>query len=118
MTSNNERSGSFALAKMARQWWETTRRAFVEFLTIPSLVIGGFLLLALVMFAIDEGTSPTEGQTNAMWRGLFSDTQTTRNFLGVIAASIITVTSITLSLLLIAVQQGAAALTRLVFDQF
>jgi uncharacterized membrane protein len=53
-----------------------------------------------------------------MWGGLFSDPQASRDFLGVIAASIITVTSITLSLLLIAVQQGAASLTSLVFDQF
>ena len=53
-----------------------------------------------------------------MWGGLFSDAQAARNFLGVIASSIITVTSITLSLLLIAVQQGAASLTSLVFDQF
>jgi uncharacterized membrane protein len=53
-----------------------------------------------------------------MWGGLFSDSEAARNFLGVIASSIITVTSITLSLLLIAVQQGAASLTSLVFDQF
>ncbi len=38
--------------------------------------------------------------------------------LGTIAASIITVTSITFSLLLIAVQQSAAALTGQVYDQF
>lgn len=120
MTTKDERGGGFAPAKkMPGQLWENIHRAFVEFLTIPSLVIGGFLLLAMVMFVIDEAMSPAAAQTStAMWGGLFSDTQTTRDFLGVIAASIITVTSITLSLLLIAVQQGAAALTSLVFDQF
>jgi hypothetical protein len=76
-------------------------------------------MLAAAMYILDEVRIVNEGQTSeAKWGGLFSDAQTTHDFLGVIAGSIITVTSITLSLLLIAVQQGAAALTSLVFDQF
>src|SRR4029079_12780085 len=76
-------------------------------------------LLAFCTFLLDESriTAGAEGSP-AIWHGLFSDAQAARNFLGVIAASIITVTSITFSLLLIAVQQGASALTSLVFDQF
>ena len=101
-----------------RQLWETIRRAFVEFLMVPTLVIGCFLLLALVMYVIDASRSPYGAAPAAKWGGLFSDPQASRGFLGVIATSIITVTSITLSLLLIAVQQGAASLTSLVFDQF
>lgn len=98
---------------------ETTHRAFVEFLTIPTLVIAGFLLLALVTFVLDQGRIAASGvDARQIWGGLFSDAQAARDFLGVIASSIITVTSITLSLLLIAVQQGAASLTSLVFDQF
>ena len=124
MTDNHDhsrdRSGFFAKAReTSRQSWETIRRAFVEFLKIPTLVIVGFLLLALVMFVLDEARIANQGPASqAMWRGLFSDAQAARDFLGVIAGSIITVTSITLSLLLIAVQQGAASLTSLVFDQF
>lgn len=95
-----------------RHWTETIHRAFVEFLTIPTLVVAGFVLLAVVMYFVDDHFSAEQ------WSGLFSDVQATRDFLGVIAGSIITVTSITLSLLLIAVQQGATALTSLVFDQF
>jgi uncharacterized membrane protein len=91
------------------------RRAFVEFLTIPTLVIIGFLALALIAFFADQRWPQAAGQDAA---GLFSEAQASREFLGVIATSIITATSITLSLLLIAVQQGAAALTNLVFDQF
>ena len=124
MAGNNDhssqRSGSSKKAKhIPGQVLETIRRAFVEFLTIPTVVIVGFLALAVIMFVLDEARIVREGQaSNAMWGGLFSDPQATRDFLGVIAASIITVTSITLSLLLIAVQQGAASLTSLVFDQF
>jgi len=114
------RAGAIANAVEAlRLVIETTRRAFVEFLTIPTLVIAGFLLLALLTFVLDENRIAASGGTaRQMWGGLFSDAQAARNFLGVIASSIITVTSITLSLLLIAVQQGAASLTSLVFDQF
>jgi uncharacterized membrane protein len=98
---------------------ETTQRAFVEFLTIPTFVIVAFLLLALVTFVLDKSRiTATAGSQPLIWEGLFSDPEAARNFLGVIASSIITVTSITLSLLLIAVQQGAASLTSLVFDQF
>jgi uncharacterized membrane protein len=107
------------LRDRARHVVETVRRAFAEFLTIPTFVIVGFLLLTGIMYAIDVAAGAGKGAgPHAGWRGLFSDTQAARDFLGVIAGSIITVTSITFSLLLIAVQQGAAALTSLVFDQF
>lgn len=75
-------------------------------------MIAGFLLLALIMLYLDAGGTPLG------WEGLFSDPQATRDFLGVVAGGIITVTTMTFSLLLLAVQQGAAALTSLVLDQF
>lgn len=91
---------------------EDLRRGFVEFLTIPSLVVACFILLAIAMFYLDR----LAGQ-KALGE-LFSDEQGTRDFLGVIAGGIITVTSITFSLLLLAVQQGAMDLTSVIFDQF
>jgi uncharacterized membrane protein len=124
MRKNHDRSSQApaflaAARETSRRAWEIVRRAFVEFLTIPTFVILGFLLLAMITFLLDESRIVNEGPgSQAKWRGLFSDPQATRDFLGVIASSIITVTSITFSLLLIAVQQGAAALTSLVFDQF
>lgn len=115
-----DRTGAFRkTTEILGHWLETIRRAFVEFLKMPSFVILGFLMLAAAMYILDEARIVKDVQTsNARWGGLFSDAQTARDFLGVIAGSIITVTSITLSLLLIAVQQGAASLTSLVFDQF
>lgn len=124
MTNNHNRSsnrgGSFAKARdWSRRLWETTRRAFVEFLKIPTFVIVGFLLLAAVMYVFDAAHIVNKEQASkAKWGGLFRDAQTTRDFLSVVAGSIITLASITLSLLLVAVQQGAASLTSLVFDQF
>jgi uncharacterized membrane protein len=100
----------------ARHIIETIRRAFSEFLTLPSMVIFGFVLLAGFTYGLD---SSRECQTRGLANGaLFADQDAVRNFLGVIATSIITLTSITFALLLIAVQQGATALTNQVFDQF
>ena len=53
------------------------------------------------------------------WTDLFPGThELVRALLETIATSIITVTSITFSLLLVAVQQGASSLTAQVYDQF
>lgn len=104
---------------MLRHVAETIRRAFSEFLTIPTAVIGGFLLVAVVTYFLDQGHIADKRPDSGLLNGiLFSDPQSVGELLGVIAASIITLTSITFALLLVAVQQGAAALTSQVFDQF
>jgi uncharacterized membrane protein len=99
--------------------WETVRRAFVEFLGLPSLLIVGFLLLAAVTSALDSARivwlEPVRTTIRVV---LFRDAQATSSLLSTIAGSIITVTSITFSLLLLAVQQAAGALTPVVYDQF
>jgi hypothetical protein len=92
---------------------ETIRRAFAEFLTIPTIAIVAFLALAGVMIWLDR--LRIENGWPSIVPGTHESIQT---LLGTIATSIITVTSITFSLLLIAVQQGAAALTSQVYDQF
>ena len=98
---------------MARRAVEQVSRAFAEFLTIPTLMIVGFLLLAAAMYRLDQARI-AQG-----WPALIpGDHESIRTLLGTIATSIITVTSITFSLLLLAVQQGAASLTAQVYDQF
>lgn len=92
---------------------EAVRRAFAEFLTIPSLIIIGFLLLGAGAYHLD-GLRIASG-----WPAIVPGSHDSiSTLLGTIATSIITVTSITFSLLLLAVQQGAAALTSQVYDQF
>jgi hypothetical protein len=50
----------------------------------------GFLLLAAVMYVLDAARIVNEEQASkAKWGGLFTDAQTTRDLLGVIAGSII-----------------------------
>lgn len=96
-----------------RGFFERMRRAFAEFLTIPTLLILGFLGLAGLAFHLDR----LRDEGNLPWIVTTSHESVT-TLLGTIAASIVTVTSITFSLLLIAVQQSAAALTGQVYDQF
>ncbi|MGH7458527.1 MAG: DUF2254 family protein [Longimicrobiaceae bacterium] len=95
------------------------RRAFEEFLTVPACILAGFLLLAAGSYTLDQARIAwLEPLREALKARMFADAGATSDLLGIIASGIITVTSITISLLLLAVQQAASSLTHEVFDQF
>ena len=96
------------------------RQAFAEFLRLPTLIIAAFLALAVVTYAIDRAGNdgPLGGARALLERAMFGDTASTRELLGTIAGALTTITSITVSLLLVALQQSASALTHQVYDQF
>lgn len=98
---------------------KTILRAFHEFLTLPTAVIAAFFLLAAGSFALDSHSSHVHDPIQA-WLGahLFGHADTTANILGIVASGLITVTSIIISLLLVAIQQSASAMSMAVFDQF
>lgn len=97
----------------------TIRLAFAEFLTIPTCTIIGFLLLAAGLYNLDRTQIVwLEPLRDVLKLHIFSDTNATSNLLGIISSGIITVTSITISLLLVALQQSASSLTYQVSDQF
>lgn len=98
---------------------ETIRRAFAEFLTVPTLIIAGFLLLAAGSYALDHLEWGSAGPIRAFMREhIFRNAKATGDLLDTVASGLITVASITFSMLLLAVQQSAASLTNQVFDQF
>jgi hypothetical protein len=98
---------------------ETVQRAFASFLALPTAVIAGFGLLAIGTYWLDQsGWSWLEPIRNFMQDHVFGSEQSTANLLATIAGGVITITSITFSLLLLALQQSAGALTHDVFDQF
>jgi uncharacterized membrane protein len=99
--------------------WNEIRRAFAEFLTLPTCVIIAFLLLALGSYTLDR-TEIAGFRTvrETLKSHIFGDSRATSDLLGTIASGIITVTSIIISLLLVALQQSAGSLTHQVFDQF
>ncbi len=98
---------------------ETLRRAFSSFLAIPTAVIAGFILLALAANAADRAELRWLEPFRAfMHDHVFADPAATSNLLATIAGGVITITSITFSLLLLALQQSASSLTHEIFDQF
>jgi len=98
---------------------EGMRRAFAEFLTLPSLVILAFLALAVITHALDQRRPEWLEPLRALLQGhVFSQPAQTDHLLGTVASGVITVTSITFSMLLLAVQQTASMMTQQVVDQF
>jgi len=99
--------------------WDAIRRAFAEFLTIPTCIIVLFLLTAAGSYILDQTEiSAFHALRGILKRHVFAGSKATSDLLGTIAGGIITVTSIIISLLLVALQQSAASLTHEVFDQF
>lgn len=95
------------------------RRALSQFLALPLIVVIGFIVLNVIIYTADDAWSKGKIPPGFSWLGeLLGDSKSLSALLSTVASSIITVTSITFSLLLIALQQGAAALTTQVTDQF
>lgn len=98
---------------------ETIRRAFASFLAVPTAVIALFVLLAIGVNALDRTAIGLLSPIRAFLQGhVFADARSTSNLLGTVAGGMITITSITFSLLLLALQQSASSLTNAVLDQF
>jgi uncharacterized membrane protein len=94
-----------------------TARAFQEFALVPSLVVAGFILLAVVAILADQTELALFAPLRAVFGGLIGSAAAS-TALGAIAPGLLTVTSITFSVLLLAVQQTASNLSPVVFDQF
>src|SRR5579875_1042141 len=91
------------------------RRGVAEFLRLPLCMIVAFVVAALGVSLLDRITGPgsLRSAVSAVVPGDAAD--------GVIqaaATSLLTVTSITFSVLLVAVQQTSSSLTAVIFDQF
>jgi uncharacterized membrane protein len=98
---------------------DDVRRAFREFLTVPTLIIAAFALLAAASYAIDRARPEAlEPLRNLLRAHVFADARATSDLLSATAAGLIAVTTLTITLLLIVVQQSASTMTAQVFDQF
>ena len=113
---------SYRKSQDTQGFWElffALRRALGEFLLVPTLVIAGFLVLAFITYLVDstrvEWVVPIR---EVLRKRVFANSEATTGLLESIAGGIITLTSITISLLLVAVQQSAGSMTGQVFDQF
>lgn len=92
-------------------------RALKEFAAVPLLIILGFVLLAVLSILTDQSHLPLLRVLRHAFERVIGD-QAATNTLQAIATGLMTVTSITFSVLLLAVQQTATSLSPVVFDQF
>lgn len=91
------------------------RRGFSEFL-ILTVVIAGLLCVAAALLAFWDNQGSAPGLRRVA--GAIIPPNGAVAFVGVVAASLMTLTSITFTMLLIAVQQTSSTLGAVVFDQY
>ena len=106
---------------MQSRLFDTVRRSFGEFLAVPFAMVAAFLVAAWGVSTIDAAA----GERAADWSGwrrfldsFIGDPDQANQLMSTIATSLVTMSSITFSILLLAVQQSSAALTNQVVDQF
>src|SRR5689334_23222439 len=93
------------------------RRAAREFVAIPTLVVAFFVALPFVARWLDgSDSSVVDSIRGWLSAQVVGDLKNAGDLLGTLAAGLLTVTSITFSLLLLAVQQSASTLTHAVLD--
>lgn len=92
-------------------------RAVKEFVAVPVLVVAGLVALGVVSIVGDQAHGAFfTGVRRAL--GHLIGAQSASGTLTAVATGLVTVTSITFSVLLLAVQQTASNLSPVVFDQF
>jgi uncharacterized membrane protein len=99
------------------QSWRLTVQAVREFALIPIAVVAVFMVLAAASILADQTTLPVLSAIGKAFGTVIGKDAST-NALQSIATGMLTVTSITFSVLLLAVQQTASNLSPVVFDQF
>lgn len=96
------------------------RRPLGEFLMLPALIVAGLLALAVLVDRADNAAGAPEawGPVRGFLGQYAGDTQSAIGLLSAVAGGLFTVASVTFSILLLAVQQGAASLTSQVVDRY
>ena len=98
----------------ARQTWRSVR----ELAAIPLLVVAAFAVLSAVSIVADQTRAVAVLDSVRDALGHVVGKQAASTALSDIATGLVTVTSITFSVLLLAVQQTASSLSPVVYDQF
>ncbi|HEX3002725.1 MAG TPA: DUF2254 family protein [Angustibacter sp.] len=113
----SSRGSGQSMSRGRPRTWLLVRRAFREFAMVPSIVVGCFLLLAVVSVLADETHVPVLDAVRSAVNNVIGG-KSASPALQAISTGLLTVTSITFSVLLLAAQQTASNLSPVVFDQF
>ncbi|QNN52826.1 DUF2254 family protein [Nocardioides mesophilus] len=104
-------------AEVSQRTGRLALRAVREFAFVPSIVVAAFIVLAVIAILADQThLALFDGLRSLFGTVIGADASTAA--LQSIATGLLTVTSITFSVLLLAVQQTASNLSPVVFDQF
>lgn len=99
--------------------WNRLRRAYTEFLAVPTCVIFGFVVAAVFIIWADRSTPgwllPVR---DLLHRHVFADAGHTGSLLGMLTTGLITLTSITFSMLLLALQESTSMIGAQVVNSF
>jgi uncharacterized membrane protein len=103
----------------AGKFVDELRRAYQEYLGVPSMIVAAFIVLGIGMVSLEQAQIPAVDRLRGTLSDLvFGDVDATRDILTSSAATLITITSITFTVLLLAVQQAASAMSTQIIDQF
>jgi uncharacterized membrane protein len=103
----------------AKKRFGVIRRAFAEFLALPTAIFVGAIALAFITLGLDRAEVPIlQAGRQILLDHIFRSEQNTHDFLATVLTGLITLISITFSILLLAVQQTASSLSNQVYDQF
>lgn len=94
-----------------------TARFLRVFLLVPAVVVSAFAVVTALCLLVESGTLPGAAGVDATLSSAVSSSAASPA-LQTVAGGMATLTSITFSLLVIAVQQSAASLSPVVFEQF
>ncbi len=116
---NDKLTYSMNIEKLSPGIFVRMRRAFNKFLKIPFYILVGFVVLAIFVYALDGSDAAwLHALRSAIKSYAFESAKETGQFLGAVSSGLITATSITISMLLMTLQQSASTLSSQVIDQF
>lgn len=120
MKPNEPNTSTFVLEEAGqRSWSDKLVRPFLEFMGIPLAVLLIFTSVGVLTYIL-ERHDPSWVQTarNVVSRHMFGTPGGTMNFLGFIGGALISLTSLTVTILLLVLQQMAVNMGNLIYDQF
>jgi uncharacterized membrane protein len=102
-----------------RSWSDKIVRPFREFMGIPFSILLIFTIIGVIIYIL-ERQDPSWVQTarDVVSSHMFGTPGGTMNFLGFIGGALISLTSLTVTILLLMLQQMAANMGNLIYDQF
>lgn len=117
--TDDKMHGSYSAAGSKGGHWPRMQRALSDFMGLPLLVVAGCVLLAVMaLWADRSGALWAQSLRSVVQEVFFQTGSSSGQVLGLIGTGLLTMASLTVSMLLLALQQSATNMGNLVYDQF